>query len=422
MTSHTLENPAIRLSKNSPIVVKKFGGTSVGSIERIQAVAQRLKRNLEKGEKPVVIVSAMAGETNRLVDFAKQINPKDRSAAYDMLLASGEQVSVSLLAMALNSIGVKAEPMLGYHVGIKTDRLFSKARIQSIDTKKLEALIEANIIPVVAGFQGVTDEAHITTLGRGGSDTTAVALAAALNCKNCEIFTDVPAVFSADPRLVPKAREIALLSFQEMMEMASVGSKVLHFRCVEIAAKFQVPIHLRSTFEERDGTWIVGEESMLETPVVSSVTHDANTAVIELNCIPSGVQFLSDLFDALAEKGIDVDIISQTKLEGVQRLHFSVPEDEADIAVDTIQTRFPEIGGVKAIKNLAKISVIGVGMKNHPGVASRFFNVFARSEIDILLITTSDIKISAVVQRENLKTAAQRLHSEFELDAAEKPV
>lgn len=421
MNSHTLQHPAIQLSKISPIVVKKFGGTSVGSIERIQAVAMRLKSSIDRGEKPVVIVSAMAGETNRLVDFARQINSKDRTSAYDMLLASGEQVSVALLTMALNNIGVRAEPLLAYHVGIKTDRLFSKARIQSIDTRKLQSLIDENIVPVVAGFQGVTDESHITTLGRGGSDTTAVALAAALDCKNCEIYTDVPAVFSADPRLVPKAREIPLLSFQEMMEMASVGSKVLHFRCVEIAAKFKVPIHLRSTFEERDGTWIVGEESMLETPVVSSVTHDANTAVIELNNIPSGVQFLSDLFDALAEKRIDVDIISQTKLENVQRLHFSVPEDEADIAVDTIQNSFKEIGFVKAVKGLAKISVIGVGMKNHPGVASRFFNVFARTEIDILLITTSDIKISAVVQRENLKTAAQHLHSEFELDASEKP-
>lgn len=420
MNSHTLDDPAIVLSEKSSIVVKKYGGTSVGSIDRIKAVAERIKRNIEAGEKPVVIVSAMAGETNRLVDYAKQVNSKDRSSAYDMLLASGEQVSIALLSMALNSIGVAAEPLLAHQVGIVTDNLFSKARIQTIDTRKLKNLIEQNIVPVVAGFQGVTEGAYITTLGRGGSDTTAVALAAALKSAACEIYTDVPAVFSADPRMVEKAREIPYLSFNEMMEMASLGSKVLHFRCVEIAAKYNVPIHLRSTFEERDGTWIVGEESMLETPVVSSVTHHDNTAVIEMGSIPEGIHFLSQLFDLLADKSIDVDIISQNHFAGTQALRFSVPEDESDMVVESISKHFPELSKIGSVKGLSKISVIGVGMKNHPGVAARFFKVFANHNIDIKLITTSDIKISAVIEKQHLKTIAQGLHTEFELDATRK--
>ena len=290
---------------SNQIVVKKFGGTSVGSIERIEAVAERVIRDLNKGEKPVVVASAMSGETNRLVALANQIDSNYRGPAYDMLVASGEQVSIALLAISFEKRGYKAKPLLAYQLGIETDKLYSKARILNIKTEALHRWVDEGIIPIIAGFQGVDEEMNITTLGRGGSDTTAVAIAAALNSSSCEIYTDVPAVFTADPRLVPKAKEIAALSFEEMMEMASLGSKVLHIRSVELGAKHNVKIHLRTTFAEREGTWIVSEQNLaeyqkgkekMENPLVAGVTHDASTVVIKLNPIPSDTSFLANLF------------------------------------------------------------------------------------------------------------------------------
>lgn len=398
------------------IIVKKFGGTSVGSLERIEAVAERVIEDKMRGEKPIIVASAMSGETNRLVRLANELNPYYRGPAYDMLLASGEQVSISLLTMALEKRGVRAEPLLAHQIGIQTDALFSKARIHSVDTKRLLRYVDEGIIPVVAGFQGITEEARITTLGRGGSDTTAVALAAALGSDQCEIYTDVPAVFSADPRLVSRAREIGKLSFEEMMEMASLGSKVLHFRCVEIAAKYKVKIHLRSTFEKRSGTWILGEDQMLENPVVSSVTHDAQTAVIKLFPVPAGTGFLAHLFNELAERGIVVDIITQSQNEKGQRLAFSISEDDLLQAEKTIKELVKGEVEITVMKDMAKVSVIGVGMKNHPGVAARFFQVLSQDDVEVHLVTTSDIKISAVITREDLKKSAEKLHSEFNLD------
>lgn len=409
------------MKTESSIVVKKFGGTSVGSLERIEAVADRIIEDRARGEIPIVVVSAMAGETNRLVRLANDINPYYRGPAYDMLLASGEQVSVALLTIALEKRGVIAEPLLAHQVGIRTDSIFSKARIESVDSKRLLSFIEKGIVPVVAGFQGVTDDDRITTLGRGGSDTTGVALAAAIGSDNCEIYTDVPAVFSADPRLVPKARALKMISYEEMMEMASVGSKVLHFRSVEIAAKYNVKIHLRSTFEKREGTWIIGETQMLENPVVNSVTHDAATVVVKINNVPLGPKFLATLFGELAEKGIVVDIITQSQNDqmGTQRLAFSIPEEDVP-QTELVVKKVLENAGVQAtvetLGDMAKISVIGVGMKNHPGVAARFFKVLEQQGVDIHLVTTSDIKISAVVTRNDLKKAAESLHTEFNLD------
>lgn len=409
------------MKTESSIVVKKFGGTSVGSLERIEAVADRIIEDRARGEIPIVVVSAMAGETNRLVRLANDINPYYRGPAYDMLLASGEQVSVALLTIALEKRGVIAEPLLAHQVGIRTDSIFSKARIESVDSKRLLSFIEKGIVPVVAGFQGVTGDDRITTLGRGGSDTTGVALAAAIGSDNCEIYTDVPAVFSADPRLVPKARALKMISYEEMMEMASVGSKVLHFRSVEIAAKYNVKIHLRSTFEKREGTWIIGETQMLENPVVNSVTHDAATVVVKINNVPLGPKFLATLFGELAEKGIVVDIITQSQNDqmGTQRLAFSIPEEDVP-QTELVVKKVLENAGVQAtvetLGDMAKISVIGVGMKNHPGVAARFFKVLEQQGVDIHLVTTSDIKISAVVTRNDLKKAAESLHTEFNLD------
>ncbi|MEQ1665880.1 MAG: aspartate kinase, partial [Bdellovibrionales bacterium] len=369
--------------------------------------------------------SAMSGETNRLVKLANNIDRYNRGPAYDMLLASGEQVAISLLAMAIEKRGVKSIPLLAHQVGIETDTLFSQARIVRIDTKKIHKLFKDNIIPVVAGFQGMTKDDQITTLGRGGSDTTAVALAAALNASECEIYTDVAAVYSADPRLVPRAREIQKLSFEEMMEMASMGSKVLHFRSVEIAAKYNIKIHLRSAFEEREGTWIVSEENMLEKPIVSSVTHDLSIVVVKLYPISEGVEVLADLFQALSEKGIVVDIITQSIGEKGQSLNFSIPEEDwpqTEIVLKDeslnkgFGNQFKFETSVEAMFEMSKISVIGVGMKNHPGVAAKFFQTFKREEVPVHLITTSDIKICAVVNKDNLKRVAEALHKEFDLD------
>lgn len=405
------------MKTQSTIVVKKFGGTSVGSLERIEAVAERILEDQKNGQSPIVVASAMSGETNRLVKLAHDMNPMYRGLAYDMLLASGEQVSISLLAMALEKKGAKAIPLLAHQLGIRTDSIYSKARIQSVDSEKLLSYVNQGVIPVVAGFQGISAEDRITTLGRGGSDTTAVALAAAINSDVCEIYTDVPAVCSADPRLVKNVSEIPRLSFDEMMEMASLGSKVLHFRCVELAAKYGIKIHLRSTFEKREGTWVVPEENCMENPVVSSVTHDANTAIVKIFPVAYGPGFLADLFKDLAEKGVVVDIITQSYNDEGQRLAFSVPEDDVAQAEGVLKSHVPSAENVTIKREMAKISTVGVGMKNHPGVAARFFDVLRNQDVNIHLVTTSDIKISAVIDKKDLQKAANSLHTEFGLDS-----
>lgn len=389
----------------------------MGSIERIESVAERLAEDVAKGQKPIIVASAMSGETNRLVRLATDIDPFYRGLAYDMLLASGEQVSIALLSIALEKRGVKARPFLAHQLGIQTDSIFSKARITSVDGQRLLSYVAEGFVPIVAGFQGVTNGDQITTLGRGGSDTTAVALAAAIGAEVCEIYTDVPAVFSADPRLVPKAREIPCLNFEEMMEMASLGSKVLHFRCVELAVKFGIKIHVRSTFERREGTWVVPEGEGMEEPVVSSVTHDANTLVFKMFPVPIGTGFKAQLFDKLAAKGVVVDIITQSYNEEGQRLAFSISEEDKASAQSLLSSFLPQDTRVDVMDNMAKISVIGVGMKNHPGVAARFFQVLDSLGVVVHLVTTSEIKISAVIDRQNLEKTAQALHSEFSLDA-----
>ncbi len=399
------------------VVVKKFGGTSVANVQRIENVADRIVGDIQQGQKPVVVASAMAGETNKLVALAAEIDPHNRGPSYDMLLAAGEQVSIALLSMALQKRGIKSKPLLAYQLGIETDNLYSKARILNIKTQDLHRMIEDEVVPVIAGFQGVDSELNITTLGRGGSDATAVAIAAALGLDNCEIYTDVPAVFTADPRLVPRAREIARLSYDEMMEMASLGSKVLHIRSVEIGAKYGVRIHVRSTFEEREGTWIVPEGEVMENPVVSGVTHDAATVVIKLNPVPRGTDFLARFFSSLAAKGVTIDIITQSEHEKGQQLAFSVTEEDLPLT-EAVLNELNMGGDIERVtmRDVAKISVVGVGMRTHPGVASRFFNVLAQKNINVHLVTTSEIKISAVIDRENLQKAATGLHSEFGLD------
>lgn len=402
---------------NSRAIVKKFGGTSVGSIERIEHVASLIAHEREAGRLPLVVASAMAGETNRLVTLGNQIDSSYRGPAYDMLVASGEQVSIALLVIALNKLGVPAKPLLAYQLGIETDSVYSKARIKNIRVDELENLIRQNIVPVIAGFQGVDEDRNITTLGRGGSDTSAVAVAAALKLDACEIYTDVPAVFSADPRLVPKAREIKRLSFEEMMEMASLGSKVLHVRSVEIGAKHGVRIHVRHTFQDREGTWIVPEGEIMENPVVSAVTHDSATTVFKLQPVPAETEFMARLFSALADKGVSIDIISQSEVDKGSRLAFSVTAEDEPLVRNALNEFLPKGIDVHALENVAKISTVGVGMHYHPGVAARFFTVLARNGIKVHLVTTSEIKISAIIDRVKLESAARALHTEFGLDA-----
>ena len=405
------------------LLVKKFGGTSVGSIERIEKVADRLVEAYEAGERFVVVASAMSGETNRLVQLAHDVHSGARGGeAYDLLLASGEQVSISLLALALQKRGLKSSPLLAFQLGIKTDSIYSKARIQNIDTSSLEKLLEEDVIPVVAGFQGVDSKDRVTTLGRGGSDTTGVALAAALKAEACEIFTDVDGVYSADPRVEPMASKITNLNYEEMMEMAALGSKVLHFRCVEIAAKYDVPIHVRSTFVPDEGTWISNrtKEKNVEAPVVSTITHDPRITILAAEPVPEGVEFLAKLFTELSEKEVLVDIISQAQGAKGQRIAFSIADEDSEAGVQILRSLFSTNVEVKTIPNVAKVSIVGVGMKTHPGVAARFFKAFKEADIDLKLVTTSDIKMSGVLPREQVDQAVQALHAEFGLNALEK--
>ena len=397
---------------NKQIHIKKFGGTSVGSIERIERVADRIAKDKSLGQKTLVVVSAMSGETNRLVSLAKQIAPSCRGPAYDMLLASGEQVSVALLALALEKRNIKATPLLAHQVGIKTDALFSRARIQEINTDQINACLKMNHIPLVAGFQGITNGNTITTLGRGGSDTTAVALAVAFKQSECEIFTDVPKIYTADPRLIEQATQISKLSFEEMMEMSSLGSQVLHCRSVEIAAKYKIKIHVRSTFEETEGTWILPKEEFMENPLVSAVTNDRNTVIIKMYPVPSGTEFIARLFTALAEKHISVDIISQSYHKEGQRLAFSITAEDLEAAKKIIYGIIEQTK-VSIIEGLAKLSIVGVGMANHPGVAARFFKALNKIGVDMHLVTTSEIKISAIIDKKHLSEAAQAIHEEF---------
>ncbi|PIU00788.1 MAG: aspartate kinase [Bdellovibrionales bacterium CG10_big_fil_rev_8_21_14_0_10_45_34] len=402
--------------KTQSIVVQKFGGTSVGTIERIEALAARIQTSVAKGLKPVVVVSAMSGETNRLVALAGQIDPNYRGISYDMIVASGEQVSVGLLGIALEKRGVQPRLFLGFQLGIRTDSVASRARIEDIRVERLHKALADGCVPVVAGFQGLDSSDQITTLGRGGSDTTAVALAAALELDSCEIYTDVPAVYTSDPRVVPKARPLKSLSFEETLEMASLGAKVLHIRSVEIAAKYGVKIVLKSTFEDAAGTIIGIEELDMEKPVVSSVTFERNVSVFRLYPLKKGIQPLSQIFEGLAKRGIVVDIVNQTTLPEGQRLAFSVSSDDCEEARQIIKKIVPETTNMEVLNPKSKISVVGVGMRNHTGVVETFLKCLESCEAEPHLITTSEIKISAVVESELLEPAARELHSKFGLD------
>ena len=395
------------------IMVKKFGGTSLGTLERIEAVSKRILQD-KLTQKPIIVVSAMSGETNRLIDLAEKVNPSYRGLSYDMLLASGEQVSVALLTMAILRAGGKAKPFLAHQLGILTDGYFSKARITKINTQKILQALDEDQIPIIAGFQGVDSKGNITTLGRGGTDISAVALTQALSIKTCEIYTDVPGVFTADPRLISKAKEVQKISFEEMMEMSSLGSKILHTTSVELASKYKIEIHVRSTFNNKSGTWVMPKEKIMEEKVVTAVTHDESLSVVKLYPLPLGVEVLSKIFDTLAKANIIVDVITQGYKDEKQRLAFSVSKEDVSETQTLLKKILPDIE-CTVIENVAKVGIVGIGMKNHSGVAAKFFSVFSKNKIPIHLVTTSEIKISSIIDLEYLKLTVNRLHDAFNL-------
>lgn len=409
------------------LLVQKFGGTSVGSIDRIKAVARHALKSQAQGNDVVVVVSAMSGETNRLVDLAAKINPIPFSREYDLLIASGEQVSVGLVALAINTEAqkIKARGLLGHQIGILTDSVYSKARIQGIDTKLLKAELAKGIIPVIAGFQGVDVENNITTLGRGGSDTSAVAIAAALNAEVCEIYTDVDGVYTTDPRLCPKARKISKVSFEEMMELASLGAKVLQIRSVELAANHRVKIHVRSSFTDVEGTWVMDSVQLgdqMEQVVVAGIAAEQDQVKFTLQNIKDGPGVAARVFGALSQAAVVVDVIVQdTPSSGKLTISFTVGKGDhlsAKKILEGLKSKdYPELSILEE-PGLAKVSIVGVGMQHHPGVASKMFSILASQSINIKLITTSEIKVSCMIEGARIKDAVTALHTGFGLDQA----
>ncbi|MBK7073912.1 MAG: aspartate kinase [Myxococcales bacterium] len=404
------------------LVVQKYGGTSVGTIERITAVAQRCVATQRAGHQVAVVVSAMSGETNRLLKLAGQIQDDPNDREVDVIVSTGEQVSVGLVALAIRKLGGKARSFLGHQVKIQTDSAFSRARIVSIDADPLRAAFAAGEIAVIAGFQGVDEDGSITTLGRGGSDTTGVAIAAALAADVCEIYTDVDGVYTTDPNLVPSARKIERISYEEMLELASLGAKVLQIRSVELGMKYGVPIHVRSSFSDVEGTWVVPEEREMEHVVVSGVTVARDEAKITVGDLPDQAGVAARLFAPLADSGVVVDMIIQnTAWDGTTDLTFTVPAGDRKRAIEILRTQVADLVGAGGEKiatddEICKVSVVGVGMRSHAGVAKRMFQLLAAENINIQLISTSEIKISVVVAKKYAELALRTLHDGFGLD------
>ncbi|PIE62183.1 MAG: aspartate kinase [Desulfobacter postgatei] len=399
--------------------VQKFGGTSVADIERISNVADRVQKAHENKDQMVVVLSAMAGVTDNLFSLAGQVSENPDKRELDVLLATGEQTTAALMAMMLKSRGLKAKSFLGFQAGIHTDHMSGKARIREIDSQNLrEALDEGNIV-VVAGFQGADECGDITTLGRGGSDTSAVAIAASLKADVCEIFTDVDGVYTTDPRICPKARKISRISYDEMLEMAILGAKVLQIRSVEFAKKYNVPVHVRSSFNEKGGTMVVNESEDMESPVVSGITCDMNEARITFKRVPDQPGISAKVFGALAEAGISVDMIIQNSRTGGETdLTFTVTMDDFNRAMEISEKVADEIdaGEIKTATEIAKVSVIGLGMKSHSGVAAVMFKALAQENINIRMISTSEIRISCVILAKYAELAVRVLHAAFGLD------
>ena len=398
------------------VVVQKYGGTSVGSLERIQAVAERVSGLRTKGKGVVAVVSAMSGETNRLISLAQELAPQPHLREMDVLMSSGEQVSASLLSIALHRRGVPARSFLGHQVRIETDSAHGRARIRSIEVEGLRRSLADGEVAVVAGFQGVDEASNITTLGRGGSDTSAVAIAAALTADACEILTDVDGVYTTDPRICPRARKLDRITYDEMMEMASLGAKVLQIRSVEAAKRYRVPVHVRTSFDDSPGTWVVQEETGMEEILVSGVTLDRDQAKITVRGVPDRPGLASKLLSPLAHGGIIVDMIIQNASEaGDTDMTFTVPRGDFERALEMVrEIAGPlDVAGIAADPDVVKVSVVGLGMRSHAGVAARMFDALAHAEINIQMISTSEIKISVVLAEDSGERAVQVLHKVF---------
>ncbi|RLB19280.1 MAG: aspartate kinase [Deltaproteobacteria bacterium] len=401
------------------LIVQKYGGTSVGSIEKIRSVAERVVELYKEGNQMVVVLSAMAGQTDHLIKLAQEMTNDPDPRELDVLLATGEQASVALFAMAVKSMGYEASSLLGFQVAIHTSRLFGKARIHDVETRRIKEELDKKRIVAVAGFQGLDRRGNITTLGRGGSDTTAVALAAALNADVCEILTDVKGVYTTDPSICPKARKMDRISYDEMLEMASLGAKVLQIRSVEFAKKFNVPIHVRSTFSKERGTMVVAETEDMEKVLVSGVAFDKNEARITIKKVPDRPGIAAKIFQPLFKAGIIVDMIVQnTSEDGKTDLTFTVPKSEFRKTLSMVTQQAEEIQAEKVLgdENITKISIVGVGMRSHAGVAQKMFEVLARENINIMMISTSEIKISCVIDQKYTELAVRVIHTAFGLD------
>ncbi|MBH3338500.1 aspartate kinase [Pseudomonas mendocina] len=404
------------------LIVQKFGGTSVGTVERIAQVAEKVKKFREKGDDIVVVVSAMSGETNRLIDLAKQITdgePVPREL--DVMVSTGEQVTIALLAMALIKRGVPAVSYTGNQVRILTDSAFNKARILQIDDQNIRADLKAGRVVVVAGFQGVDEHGSITTLGRGGSDTTGVALAAALKADECQIYTDVDGVYTTDPRVVPKAQRLEKITFEEMLEMASLGSKVLQIRSVEFAGKYNVPLRVLHSFQEGPGTLItLDEEESMEQPIISGIAFNRDEAKLTIRGVPDIPGIAFKILGPISAANIEVDMIVQNvSHDNTTDFTFTVHRNDYNNALGVLQKTADELGAREVVgdTDIAKVSIVGVGMRSHAGVASRMFEALAKETINIQMISTSEIKVSVVIEEKYLELAVRALHTAFELDA-----
>ena len=407
------------------LIVQKYGGTSVGSTEKIQNVAKRVLTYQEQGHQVVVVLSAMSGETDRLLGLAADLQEIPDLREMDMLLSTGEQVTISLFAMAMKATGSDAVSLLGDQVRIHTDEMHTKARIREIDTELIKKHLNDGKVVTIAGFQGVTDSGDITTLGRGGSDTTAVALAAALKADTCEIFTDVEGVYTTDPNICAQARKIDMITYDEMLELASLGAKVLEIRSVGLAKRYKVPLHVRSTFSENEGTWVVEEDKIMESMLVSGITYNKNEARITIKKVPDQPGIAAKIFLPISDAGVLVDMIIQNTREShLTDMTFTVMRNDYARTMEMLNKVAEEIGAesVTGDESIVKISIVGVGMRNHSGIASTMFQIMANEGINMMMISTSEIKVSCIVAEKYTELAVRSLHSAFALDKDNMPI
>ncbi|MEA2517699.1 MAG: aspartate kinase [Actinomycetota bacterium] len=400
------------------LIVQKYGGTSVETPERIKRVAERVVAAADSGQRVCVVVSAMGHTTDELVELAAQISPAPHARELDMLLSAGERISMALLSMAINELGREAISFTGSQAGIVTDTVHGKARIVDVRAKRVLEALDLNKVVIIAGFQGVSTSFDVTTLGRGGSDTTAVALAAALGADACEIYTDVKGVYTADPRLVPEARKLHAVSYEEMLELSASGAKVLMLRSVEYARNYGVLIHVRSSFDDEEGTWVRKEDSRMEQAIISGIAHDTSEAKVTVKGVPDQPGIAARVFRPLADESVNIDMIVQNSSEdGTTDIFFTVPKDDLRRAEPILQKIATDVGavGIETDSSIAKISLVGAGMKTHPGVAADMFDALADAGINIEIISTSSIRISCVIAASEVDRAVQAIHDTFEL-------